>query len=120
MWFKLIHGIGDTVENLKDAAAGEEEEWVDMYPRMAKEAEEEGFDEIAKLFTLVAGIEKSHMEKYKKLIANIEEGVVFSKDGDKVWQCRNCGYLHFGSEAPETCPACNHPRAYFQLKPENY
>ena len=120
MWFKLVHGISDTVDNLKDAASGEEEEWTDMYPRMAKEATEEGFDEIAKLFTLVAEIEKSHMEKYHKLIANIENGVVFSKDGDTVWQCRNCGYLHFGSEAPEKCPACNHPKAYFQLKPENY
>lgn len=120
MWFKLVHGISDTVVNLKDAAAGEQEEWEDMYPRMAKEAQEEGFEDIAKMFSLVAEIEKSHMEKYQKLIANIEEGVVFSKEGDVVWQCRNCGYLHFGKEAPELCPACNHPKAYFQLKPENY
>lgn len=120
MWFKLVHGIGDTAANLKDAAAGEEDEWTDMYPRMAKEAREEGFNEIADLFEGVAAIEKAHMERYQKLLANIEQGVVFSKDGDCVWQCRNCGHLHFGKQAPETCPVCNHPQSYFQLKAENY
>ena len=120
MWFKLVHGIGDTAANLKDAAAGEEDEWTDMYPRMAKEAREEGFNEIADLFEGVAKIEKAHMERYKKLLSNIEQGVVFSKDGDCVWQCSNCGHLHFGKQAPETCPVCNHPQSYFQLKAENY
>ncbi len=120
MWFKLIHGIGDTAANLKDAAAGEEDEWTDMYPRMAKEAREEGFNEIADLFEGVAKIEKAHMERYQKLLCNIEQGVVFSKDGDCVWQCSNCGHLHFGKQAPETCPVCNHPQSYFQLKAENY
>ena len=120
MWFKLIHGIGDTAANLKDAAAGEEDEWTDMYPRMAKEAREEGFNEIADLFEGVAKIEKAHMERYKKLLSNIEQGVVFSKDGDCVWQCSNCGHLHFGKQAPETCPVCNHPQSYFQIKAENY
>ena len=120
MWFKLVHGIGDTAANLKDAAAGEEDEWTDMYPRMAKEAREEGFNEIADLFEGVAKIEKAHMERYQKLLSNIEQGVVFSKDGDCVWQCSNCGHLHFGKQAPETCPVCNHPQSYFQLKAENY
>lgn len=120
MWFKLIHGIGSTMDNLKDAAAGENDEWTDMYPTMAKEAEEEGFTDIAKLFTMVAEIEKSHEEKYKKLLANIEQGIVFSREGECVWVCRNCGHVHVGQKAPETCPVCNHPQAYFQLKPENY
>ena len=120
MWFKLVHGIGDTAANLKDAAAGEEDEWTDMYPRMAKEARKEGFNEIADLFEGVAKIEKAHMERYQKLLGNIEQGVVFSKDGDVVWQCTNCGHLHFGKQAPETCPVCNHPQSYFQLKAENY
>ena len=120
MWFKLVHGIGDTAANLKDAAAGEEDEWTDMYPRMAKEAREEGFNEIADLFEGVAAIEKAHMERYQKLLGNIEQGVVFSKDGDVVWQCSNCGHLHFGKQAPERCPVCNHPQAHFQLQLNNF
>ena len=120
IWFKLIHGIGSTMENLKDAAQGENDEWTEMYPRMAKEAREEGFDEIADLFEGVAAIEKVHEEKYKKLLQNIEEGIVFSRDGDTVWQCRNCGHIHVGPKAPEKCPVCNHPQAYFEVKKENY
>lgn len=120
MWFKLFHGIGDTMDNLRDAANGEYEEWTDMYPRMAQEAREEGFTRIAALFELVAKVEKAHEERYKKLLQNIEEGVVFSREGDCVWQCRNCGHLHFGKKAPEMCPVCSHPKAYFQLKAENF
>ena len=120
LWFKLIHGVGSTIENLKDAAQGENDEWTNMYPRMAKEAREEGFDEIAALFEGVAAIEKVHEEKYKKLLQNIEDGIVFSRDGDTVWQCRNCGHIHIGKQAPEVCPVCNHPQAYFEVKKENY
>lgn len=120
MWFKLIHGIGSTAENLKDAAQGENDEWTDMYPRMAREAREEGFEEIARLFEGVAAIEKVHEEKYKKLLENIEQGIVFSREGDTIWQCRNCGHIHIGKQAPETCPVCNHPQAYFELKKDNY
>ena len=115
LWFKLIHGIDATLENLKDAASGENDEWTDMYPRMAKEAREEGFDEIADLFEGVAAIEKVHEEKYKKLLQNIEQKVVFSRDGDCIWQCRNCGHIHVGKQAPEVCPVCKHPQAYFEL-----
>ena len=120
LWFKLIHGISSTLDNLKDAAQGENDEWTDMYPRMAKEAREEGFNEIADLFEGVAAIEKVHEEKYKKLFKNIEQKIVFSRDGDCIWQCRNCGHIHVGKEAPEACPVCNHPQAYFELKKENY
>ena len=120
LWFKLIHGISSTLDNLKDAAQGENDEWTDMYPRMAKEAREEGFNEIADLFEGVAAIEKVHEEKYKKLFENIEQKIVFSRDGDCIWQCRNCGHIHVGKEAPEVCPVCNHPQAYFELKKENY
>lgn len=120
LWFKLIHGISSTLDNLKDAAQGENDEWTDMYPRMAKEAREEGFNEIADLFEGVAAIEKVHEEKYKKLFENIEQKIVFSRDGDGIWQCRNCGHIHVGKEAPEACPVCNHPQAYFELKKENY
>lgn len=120
MWFKLIQGIGSTIENLKDAAAGEKEEWVDMYPRMAKEAKAEGFDEISELFTLVGKVEKVHEERYQKLLENIENGIVFSREGDCIWQCRNCGHVHIGKAAPEVCPTCNHPQAYFELKSANY
>ena len=120
LWFKLIHGIGSTLENLKDAAQGENDEWTDMYPRMAKEAREEGFDDIADLFEGVAAIEKVHEEKYKKLFENIEKKIVFSRDGDTIWQCRNCGHIHVGKQAPEVCPVCNHPQAYFEVKKENY
>lgn len=121
IWFKLLtDGIQDTVTNLKDAAAGEHYEWTDMYAKFAKEAREEGFDYIANLFDGVAAIEKEHEERYRKLLANIEQGIVFSRDGDMVWQCANCGHIHVGKEAPEICPVCAHPQAYFQLKAENY
>lgn len=121
IWFKLLHdGIGETIDNLKDAAAGEYEEWTEMYPRMAEEAKAEGFDEIAALFSLVAEVEKKHEERYKKLLANIEEGIVFSREGDTVWVCRNCGHVHVGNTAPKTCPVCSHPQAYFEIKSMNY
>ena len=121
MWFKLLNGgIPDTVANLADAAAGENYEWTDMYATFAKEAREEGFDQIAAMFEGVAAIEKTHEERYRKLLANIEGGVVFSRDGDMIWECRNCGHIHIGNKAPEVCPVCAHPRAYFQLKKENY
>lgn len=121
MWFKLLHGgIPDTVANLADAAAGENYEWTDMYATFAKEAEEEGFDEIARQFKGVAAIEKTHEERYRKLLANIDGGIVFSRDGDAVWECRNCGHIHIGKTAPEVCPVCAHPKAYFQLRKENY
>ena len=118
MWFKLLHGgIGDTVDNLKDAAAGENYEWTDMYAGFAKTAREEGFDHIADLFEGVAKIEKEHEERYLKLVKNLEEGLVFSRDGDVIWQCANCGHIVIGKKAPEVCP---HPQAYFQIKAENY
>ena len=120
MWFKLFHGIGSTAENLLDAATGENDEWTDMYPTMAREAREEGFDEIADLFERVAAIEKAHEERYRKLLANVEDKLVFSREGDCIWQCRNCGHIHVGTDAPEVCPVCNHPQAYFQLKAENF
>lgn len=120
MWFKELGGIGSTAENLKAAAEGENYEWTDMYATMAKEAEEEGFDHIAFLFSEVAKIEKEHEERYRKLLANVEGGLVFSRDGDMIWQCSNCGHIHVGKQAPEVCPVCAHPRDYFQLKAENY
>ena len=121
MWFKLLHGgIPDTVANLADAAAGENYEWTDMYATFAKEAEDEGFDEIARQFRGVAAIEKTHEERYRKLLANIDGGIVFFRDGDAVWECRNCGHIHIGKMAPEVCPVCAHPKAYFQLRKENY
>ncbi len=120
MWFKLIHGIGTTEENLKDAAAGENYEWTDMYATFAKEAREEGFDHIAELFEGVAAIEKEHEERYLKLLENVEKGLVFSKDGDTIWKCGNCGHIHIGKEAPQVCPVCAHPQAYFEVKAENY
>ncbi|MEA5083998.1 MAG: rubrerythrin family protein [Lachnospiraceae bacterium] len=121
IWFKLLHdGIADTVTNLKDAASGENYEWTDMYAKMAKEAREEGFDHIAELFEGVAEIEKEHEERYLKLLSNIEEGIVFSRDGDMVWKCANCGHIHIGKEAPKVCPVCDHPRAYFALEAKNY
>ena len=121
MWFKLLHeGIGSTTDNLLDAAEGENYEWTDMYATFAKEAREEGFDHIANLFEGVAAVEKEHEERYRKLLANIEEGIVFSRDGDVMWQCSNCGHLHFGKQAPEVCPVCAHPQSYFQIKAENY
>ena len=121
IWFKLLHGgMPGTMENLADAAAGENFEWTDMYDRMAKEAREEGFDEIAVLFEKVAKIEKEHEERYRKLIENIEGGLVFSRDNDMIWQCSNCGHIVIGKKAPELCPVCAHPQAYFQIKAENY
>ena len=123
IWFKLLQEggvIGSTVENLKAAAAGEHDEWTDMYVRFAKDAREEGFEDIAKLFEGVAAIEKEHEERYKKLLANIEGDLVFSRDGDCIWQCSNCGHVHVGPKAPEVCPVCNHPQSYFELKADNY
>ena len=120
IWFKLLEGIGSTAENLKAAAAGENEEWTDIYPNMAKVAKEEGFDHISYLFEQVAKIEKDHEERYLKLLANVEGGIVFSRDGDMIWQCGNCGHVHVGKQAPEVCPVCAHPKSFFQLKAENY
>lgn len=122
IWFKLLHGgnIPSTIENLEDAASGENYEWTDMYATFAKEAREEGFDHIAFLFEAVGKIEKEHEERYRKLLANINEGIVFSRDGDMIWHCSNCGHIHIGKNAPEVCPVCAHPKAYFQIKAENY
>ena len=121
LWFKLLHdGIGSTMDNLKDAAEGENYEWTDMYATFAKEAREEGFDKIAELFDGVAAIEKEHEERYRKLLKNIEDEVVFSKEGDVIWHCNNCGHIVIGKKAPEVCPVCAHPQAYFQIKAENY
>ena len=122
MWFKLLEGgaIKSTPENLAAAAGGENFEWTDMYARMAREAREEGFEEIAEKFEAVAAIEKEHEERYRKLLKNIEDRRVFSKDGDVIWQCSNCGHIVIGKQAPEECPVCNHPQAYFQVKAENY
>ena len=122
IWFKLLCGgaIPDTLTCLDMAAGGEHDEWTEMYPRMAKEAKEEGFPQIAALFTMVAQIEKEHEERYRKLLANVENGLVFSREGDMVWQCSNCGHIVVGKQAPEVCPVCAHPQSYFQLKAENY
>ena len=122
MWFKLLNGgdISTTTENLKAAAEGENYEWTDMYAGFAKTAKEEGFDKIAYLFEEVGKIEKEHEERYKKLLENVEDGLVFSKDGDKIWKCRNCGHICIGKEAPAVCPVCNHPQAFFEIKAENY
>ena len=120
IWFKLLGGIGTTEENLAHAAEGENYEWTDMYAEFAKVAKEEGFTKIAYLFEAVGKIEKEHEERYKKLLGNIEEGIVFSRDGDRIWKCRNCGHIHVGLKAPEVCPVCDHPKAYFELKAENY
>ena len=121
MWFKLLNGgIGDTAVNLADAATGENYEWTEMYATFAKEAREEGFDHIANLFEGVAKIEKAHEERYRKLLANVEGKAVFSKDGDAIWECANCGHIHIGKDAPEICPICAHPQSYFKLRAENY
>ncbi len=112
--------IGTTLENLKAAAEGENEEWSELYPAFAKTAEEEGFSDIATAFSKIAEVEKAHEERYKKLYENLEAGNVFKKNGKVVWKCRNCGYIHEGESAPETCPACLHPQAYFEIKEENY
>jgi len=121
IWFKLIHGgMPDTVANLKDAAAGEHFEWTEMYAEFAKEAKEEGFDEIAYLFEEVAKIEKEHEDRYKALLANIEEEKVFKKEEEVIWQCANCGHIHIGKEAPDVCPVCDHPQSYFLIRATNY
>ena len=122
IWFKLLHGgeIASTAENLLAAAVGENYEWTDMYYEFAKVAREEGFEDIAKLFDGVAAIEKEHEERYRKLLANVKGDLVFSKDGDAVWQCSNCGHIVVGKKAPEVCPICAHPQAYFQVRAENY
>ncbi len=122
LWFKLLHDndVPSTIENLKDAASGENFEWTNMYERMAAEAREEGFDRIAFLFEGVAKIEKEHEERYLKLLENVENGLVFSKDGERIWKCRNCGHIVIGKSAPEVCPICSHPKAYFEVKAENY
>ena len=122
MWFKLLQGgqIKSTAENLKDAAAGENYEWTDMYAGFAKIAKEEGFDRIAYLFEEVGKIEKEHEARYLKLLDNVENELVFSKDGDKIWKCRNCGHICIGKEAPKVCPVCEHPQSFFEIKAENY
>ncbi len=120
LWFKALNGIGDTLENLKAAAAGEREEWTDMYKRFAEEAREEGFLELAAQFAAVALIEKRHEERYSKLAANIENSEVWVKVGERRWECRNCGHIYIGEKAPELCPVCKHPRAYFELEEQNY
>ena len=120
LWFKALDGIGSTEENLVAAAAGENEEWTKMYAEMAKTAEEEGFAEIAEKFRGVAAVEKAHEERYNKLVERIESGEVFEREGVKVWKCLNCGHLHVGAEAPEVCPVCNHPKAYFEEQVVNY
>ena len=122
MWFKLLQGgqIKSTAENLKDAAAGENYEWTDMYAGFAKVAKEEGFDRIAYLFEEVGKTEKEHEARYLKLLDNVENELVFSKDGDKIWKCRNCGHIVVGKEAPAVCPVCSHPQSYFEIKAENY
>ena len=122
IWFKLLHdgGIPDTITNLEDAAAGENYEWTDMYDGFAKTAREEGFTKIAKLFEMVGQIEKEHEERYRRLVANIKEGIVFSREGDTIWQCGNCGHIIVGKKAPEICPVCEHPKSYFQIRAENY
>lgn len=122
MWFKLLHGndVPGTIANLEDAAEGEHFEWVDMYAGFAKTAKEEGFDHIAFLFEQVAAIEKEHEERYRKLLANVKGGLVFSRDGDTVWQCMNCGHIVVGKKAPDVCPVCVHPQSFFQIRAENY
>ena len=122
IWFKLLHGdrIPDTMTNLEDAADGENYEWTDMYDGFAKTARAEGFDHIAVLFELVGKIEKEHEARYRKLLQNIKDGLVFSRDGDTIWQCANCGHIVIGKKAPEICPVCKHPKSYFQVKAENY
>ena len=122
IWFKYLHGgsVPDTATNLEDAASGENFEWTDMYARMAKEAREEGFLEIAQKFEMVGAIEKHHEERYRKLLKNINDKKVFSKDGDVIWQCANCGHIVIGKQAPEVCPVCDHPQSYFQVEAVNY
>jgi len=122
LWFKALHdgAVPDTAHNLEDAAAGEHYEWTDMYAGFAKDAREEGFTDLARLFEAVAAIEKHHEERYRQLLANLENGVIFKKDDVVIWKCRNCGHLHVGKFAPELCPTCRHPKAFFELNAENY
>lgn len=122
LWFKLLNGgkVGPTLENLKDAAAGENYEWTDMYDRMAQEAEEEGFTELAEKFRQVGRIEKAHEERYRALLSNVEMQRVFEKSEETMWECRNCGHLVIGKKAPEVCPVCAHPQSYFEVRKENY
>lgn len=120
LWFKELGGIGDTAANLKAAAAGENDEWTQMYKEMAETAREEGFEKLAFLFDGVGKIEKEHEERYLTLLKNLEEGVVFKRGDEYVWKCRNCGHIHFGKTAPEVCPICAHPQAYFEIRSINY
>ena len=120
LWFKALGELGSTPENLLHAAEGENMEWTDMYDRMAKEAEEEGFYEIAQQFRGVAAIERAHEERYRALLSNVENGKVFQKGEIQIWECRNCGHIVVGLKAPEVCPVCSHPQAYFEIKKENY
>lgn len=121
IWFKLLHdGIADTASNLKDAATGEHYEWTDMYAKFAKDAREEGFNELAFLFEKVGEIEKHHEERFLKLLSNIQNGSVFLKDSDTIWKCANCGHINVGKDAPKVCPVCNHPQAYFLIEEKNY
>ena len=122
LWFKYLHDgdIPDTLANLNDAADGENYEWTDMYDEFAKVADEEGFKEIAAKFRMVGAIEKHHEDRYRKLIGNVEDGIVFSRDGDRTWICSNCGHIVIGKNAPEICPVCAHPKSYFELRAENY
>lgn len=120
IWFKLLNGIGNTAENLKHAAEGENYEWTSMYKAFAEEAKAEGFTTIAALFEKVADIEKEHEERYKALLKNVEDGTVFVKDGKVYWKCRNCGHIHVGEKAPEMCPVCSHPKAYFEVASHNW
>ena len=120
MWFKLLGGLGNTAENLKSAAAGENYEWTDMYATFAKEAEEEGFTKIAAKFRMVAQIEKAHEERYLKLLNNVEMQKVFEKAEETMWECRNCGHLVIGKKAPQVCPVCAHPQSFFEVRKTNY
>jgi rubrerythrin len=120
IWYKILEGVHGTKDNLEIAADGEQYEWQEMYPGFAKTAREEGFVEIAKLFEMVAEIEKEHEARYRKLIANIEGGLVFTKDGDRIWECGNCGHICIGPSAPDVCPVCDHPQAYFEIHAENF
>ncbi|MDD3971116.1 MAG: rubrerythrin family protein [Clostridia bacterium] len=120
IWFKLLDGISETPDNLISAAEGENYEWTDMYARFAKDAKAEGFKEIAVLFEQVAKIEKEHEQRYRKLLSNINDGLVFSRDSEMIWQCSNCGHIVIGKKAPEICPVCDHPKAHFELKATNY
>lgn len=122
LWFKYLHGgeVPTTTQNLEDAANGENFEWTDMYERMAKEAEEEGSEEIAEKMRMVGAIEKHHEERYRQLLKNINDEIVFSREGDVIWQCANCGHIVIGKKAPQICPVCNHPQSYFQIEARNY